>query len=77
MPQKVLTLPPKWLQGTASSKTRAEVRGGGRKPHSQKGSGRARAGTIRAPHMRGGGVTFGPKPRSFAFKLNKQVRVPR
>ena len=44
------------------------------KPFAQKGSGRARQGTIRAPHMRGGGVTFGPKPRSFAFKLTKNVR---
>lgn len=67
--------PRRALQGTAAcTKTRGEVRGGGRKPHKQKGTGRARAGTIRAPHMRGGGVTFGPKPRDFSFKLGKHVR---
>ena len=49
------------------------MRGGGRKPHAQKGSGRARQGTIRAPHMRGGSIAFGPKPRNFAFKLGKHV----
>eukprot|EP00892_Ulva_mutabilis_P006429 jgi/Ulvmu1/4158/UM019_0137.1 len=58
----------------ASTKTKAEVRGGGRKPFPQKGSGRARQGSIRSPHMRGGGIIFGPKPRSFAFKLPKKVR---
>ncbi len=61
-------------QGTASTKTRAMVRGGGRKPFKQKGTGRARQGTIRAPHMVGGGVTFGPHPRSFEKKINKKVR---
>ena len=61
-------------QGTASTKTRAEVRGGGRKPFKQKGSGRARQGSTRAPHMVGAGVVHGPKPRSYAKKVNKKVR---
>ncbi len=61
-------------QGTAATKTRAMVRGGGRKPFKQKGTGRARQGTIRAPHMVGGGVTFGPHPRSYEKKVNKKVR---
>ncbi len=62
-------------QGTASTKTRAEVRGGGRKPFKQKGTGRARQGSIRAPHMVGGGVVHGPKPRSYEKKVNKKVRL--
>ena len=61
-------------QGTQSTKTRAEVSGGGRKPWRQKGTGRARQGSTRAPQWRGGGVVFGPTPRSYKFKLNRKVR---
>ena len=61
-------------QGTQKALTRAEVSGGGRKPWRQKGTGRARQGSIRAPHMVGGGVTFGPHPRSYEKKVNKKVR---
>jgi large subunit ribosomal protein L4 len=61
-------------QGTHATKRRAEVSGGGRKPWKQKGTGRARQGSTRAPHWRGGGVVFGPQPRSHAFALNKKVR---
>lgn len=61
-------------QGTHKVKTRSEVSGGGRKPWKQKGTGRARQGTTRAAQWRGGGVVFGPVPRSYAFKLNKRVR---
>ena len=61
-------------QGTQSTKTRAEVSGGGRKPWRQKGTGRARQGSIRAPHWVGGGIALGPKPRSYSYKLNKKER---
>ena len=61
-------------QGTHKTKTRAEVSGGGKKPWKQKGTGRARQGSIRAPQWRGGGIVFGPVPRSYAYKLNKKVR---
>jgi large subunit ribosomal protein L4 len=62
-------------QGTASAKTRGEVRGGGRKPYRQKGTGRARQGSLRAPHYAGGGVSHGPVPRSYAQRTPKKMKV--
>ncbi len=63
-------------QGTHDTKTRGEVRGGGKKPWRQKGTGRARQGTIRAPHWVGGGTVFGPHPRSYVFRVNrKEVKL--
>ncbi len=61
-------------QGTQSTKTRSEVRGGGRKPWRQKGTGRARQGSIRAPQWIKGGIALGPKPRSYKYKVNKKER---
>ena len=61
-------------QGTASTLTRAEVRGGGRKPYKQKGTGRARQGSIRTPLRPGGGIVFGPKPRSYNLAMNRKER---
>ena len=61
-------------QGTQSTKTRAEVRGGGRKPWRQKGTGNARQGSIRSPQWKGGGVVFAPKPRDYSYKLNKKEK---
>lgn len=60
--------------GTSSTKTRSEVSGGGKKPWKQKGTGRARSGTSRSPVWRGGGIAFGPKPRSYDIKVSKKVR---
>ncbi len=62
-------------QGTHSTKTRGEVRGGGKKPWKQKGTGRARAGSTRSPLWGGGGVVFGPKPRDYSKKINGQVKA--
>ena len=62
-------------QGTQSAKTRAEVRGGGIKPWRQKGTGRARQGSIRSPQWKGGGVVFAPKPREYGFKMNKKEKA--
>ena len=65
-----------WRSGTHNTLTRGQVRGGGKKPWRQKGTGRARQGTIRAPHWTGGGVVFGPHPRSYAIKVpNKVVKL--
>ena len=71
--QMVVTYMAGTRQGTVKQKTRSEVRGGGRKPWRQKGTGRARAGTIRSPIWRGGGVTFAAKPQDYSKKLNKKM----
>ncbi len=63
-----------WRQGTHCTKSRGEVRGGGRKPWKQKGTGRARVGTIRSPLWRGGAIVFGPKPRSYSYSIPKKKR---
>ena len=63
-----------WRQGTHCTKSRGEVRGGGRKPWRQKGTGRARVGTTRSPLWRGGAITFGPKPRGYSFTIPKKKR---
>lgn len=62
-------------QGTQNTKTRAEVSGGGKKPWRQKGTGRARQGSIRSPQWKGGGVALGPKPRDYSYHVNKKVRL--
>ena len=63
-----------WRQGTHATKTRSEVSGGGRKPWKQKGTGRARQGSIRSPQWRGGGIVFGPTPRDYSIRVNRKVR---
>lgn len=63
-----------WRQGTHDTKTRGQVRGGGKKPWRQKGTGRARAGSNRSPVWRGGAILFGPQPRKYDFKVNKKIR---
>ena len=76
MHQTVVALLAQARSPIASTKTRAEVRGGGKKPWKQKGTGRARVGSIRSPLWRGGGITFGPRPnRNFSKKLNKKTKV--
>jgi large subunit ribosomal protein L4 len=72
--QMVLSFQAKQRAGTSSTKDRSEVRGGGKKPFRQKGTGRARQGTRTSPLMRGGGIIFGPSPRTYDLKVNKKVR---
>ena len=71
--QAVISFMSSSRQGSAKQKNRSEVRGGGKKPYRQKGTGRARAGTIRSPLWRGGGVTFASKPKDFSKKINKKM----
>tara|TARA_B100001142_G_scaffold15189_1_gene14342 strand:- start:2527 stop:3228 length:702 start_codon:yes stop_codon:yes gene_type:complete len=73
--QSIVTFQANQRQGTHKTKSRSEVRGGGRKPFSQKGTGRARAGTSRSPIWRGGGIVFGPQPRSYRKNLNKKMKT--
>ena len=75
MKEVVVAIRANGRQGTHSTKTRGEVRGGGKKPWKQKGSGRARAGSTRSPLWGGGGVVFGPKPRDYSKKINAKVRA--
>ena len=74
MPRAVLRQQAHSRQGTASTLTRSEVRGGGRKPYKQKGTGRARQGSIRTPLRPGGGIIFGPKPRTYNLAMNRKER---
>jgi large subunit ribosomal protein L4 len=74
MHQVVRALRASWRQGTHDTKTRGEVQGGGAKPWRQKGTGRARAGSIRSPLWKGGGVVFGPHPRDYSFPVPRKVR---
>jgi large subunit ribosomal protein L4 len=74
MHQVVRALRASWRQGTHDTKTRGEVQGGGAKPWRQKGTGRARAGSIRSPLWKGGGTVFGPHPRDYAFPVPRKVR---
>ena len=73
--QSIVTFQANQRQGTHKTKSRSEVRGGGRKPFSQKGTGRARAGSTRSPIWRGGGIVFGPQPRSYRKNLNKKMKT--
>ncbi len=75
MHQAIVTFLANQREGLASSKTRGEVRGGGRKPWRQKGTGRARSGSRRSPLWHGGGITFGPKPRSYHKKMPQKMRI--
>jgi large subunit ribosomal protein L4 len=72
--QAVVTLQANRRRGNASTKTRNEVSGSGKKPWRQKGTGRARIGSVRAPHWRGGGIVFGPRPRDYSKKINLKMK---